>query len=295
VRDHARDYGRIRLLSSAGFAITVAAAGHLFDRTGYGPTYVLCLLLSLALAAAAVFAPDIARADLATIAGDPSDARTGRARGGSFAVALRVQPRLWAVLVAVLVAYLGVMAGFTYLPLRIVALGGQPSDVALSAAVAAFAEIPAMFVAGAVAARIGLRGLFALSSGLYAASFVAWAAFETPTMIIASRALTGVAYAGLGVAVVLAMWVLLPPRLQATGQGLYQVTAFGLAAIAANLVGGLVYEALDSAVLFGGCAVLAVVAAVAGFAWFPRRGEWPWHGTRVDPERAPPPVPPPVG
>jgi PPP family 3-phenylpropionic acid transporter len=284
VHDHARDYSRIRLLASGGFAITVAAAGYLYDRTGYGPTYTLCLALSLALAASAVFAPDIARADLAAIAGRAGRGRDGPARGGSFAVALRVQPRLRGVLFATGLAYVGVMAGFTYLPLRIVDLGGQPSDVALAAAVAAFAEIPAMLIAGALAARIGLRGLFALSSCLYAACFASWVVIDAPALIIASRAFTGFGYAGMGLAAVLTMWVLLPPRLQATGQGLYQVTAFGLAAILANLVGGLVYGSLGHAVLFAGAAVLALVAAFAGFAWLPRRGEAPVGDTETGPE-----------
>lgn len=275
VSDRVHGYGRIRLLASAGFAVTVAAAGFLYDRTGYGPSYALSLVLSLALAAAAVFTPDIARADLAVIAGRGGPGKTGWTRGGSFAVALRVQPRLRAVLAATVLAYVGVMAGFTYLPLRIVDLGGQPSDVALAASASAFAEIPAMLVAGAVAARIGLRGLFALSSCLYAACFAAWVVIDAPAMLIVSRLFTGVAYAGMGVAAVLAMWTLLPARLQATGQGLYQVTAFGLAAMIANLAGGFIYESLGHGVLFAAAAVLAVAAAAAGLASFPRRGEAP--------------------
>jgi predicted MFS family arabinose efflux permease len=65
------------------------------------------------------------------------------------------------------------------------------------------------------------------------------------------------------------MAVLLPPRLQATGQGLYQVTGFGVAAIIANFVGGQVYAGLGSAALFAGAAVLAVAAAILALAVFP--------------------------
>ena len=272
VRDQVRGYGRIRLLASGGFAVAVVAAGYLYDRTGYGPSYVLCSVLSLVLAASAVFAPDIARADLAAISAR-AGGRSVPGRGGSFGVALRVQPRLHRVLLAILLAYAGMMAGFTYLPLRIIALGGQPSDVGLAAAVSAFAEIPALLVAGQVAARIGLRGLFALSAAIYAACFASWIVIDAPALIIASRVATGVAYGGFGVAAVLAMWLLLPSRLQATGQGLYQVTAFGLAAIVANLAGGVVYGSLGHGVLFAGSAILSLAAAAAGFAWLPRRGE----------------------
>ena len=80
----------------------------------------------------------------------------------------------------------------------------------------------------------------------------------------------------MGVAAVLTMWVLLPSRLQATGQGLYQVTAFGLAAIVANLAGGSCTARFGHGGPVrrrGGCS--PSLAAVAGFAWFPRRGESP--------------------
>jgi len=69
------------------------------------------------------------------------------------------------------------------------------------------------------------------------------------------------------------MAVLLPPRLQATGQGLYQVTGFGVAAVVANIGGGLLYGALGSAAVFAVAAVLATAAGLLAVIVFPRRGE----------------------
>ena len=264
--DHGREYGRIRLLTSIGFGLSSALAGFLYNRTGYGPAFVLCALLAVLLAVAAIRAPDIARADLAAVA-------HGRTRGGSFVVALRIQPRLGPVLLALLLAYVGIIAGFTYLPLRLIELGGGPSDVALNAAVSAFAEIPAMLLAGTVAARIGIRGLVAGSALLYAACFISWTVLDNPLLIIATRVPSGMAFAGLWVGSVLTMAVLLPPRLQATGQGLYQVTGFGVAAVVANIGGGLLYGALGSAAVFAVAAVLAAAAGLLAVIVFPRRGE----------------------
>ncbi len=265
VRDRTRDYARVRLLSSLGFATASGAVGLLYDRAGYGPAFVLCAGIAVALAAAARLTPDVPRANLAVES-------SGRTRGGSMAVALRVQPRLLSVLAVLLLIYVGIIASFTFLPLRIVALGGSPSDVALIAAVGAFAEIPAMLLAGAIATRLGLRGLMAGSAFLYAACFLSWTVLDSPALIIATRFASGFAFAGLWVGAVLTMAVLLPPRLQATGQGLYQVTGFGVAAIVANLVGGQVYAGLGSAALFGGAAVLAVASAILALAVFPRAG-----------------------
>jgi PPP family 3-phenylpropionic acid transporter len=266
IHDHGREYGRIRLLSSIGFAVVATSAGFLYDRTGYGPSFVLCAVLAGLLAVVALFAPDVARADLAAVG-------KGRTRGGSFAVALRIQPRLRPVLGGLLLVHIGIIAGFTYLPLRIIELGGGPSDVALNASVSAFAEIPAMLVVGSIATRIGIRGLMAGSALVYAACFASWVVLESPALIIATRIVTGFAFAGLWVGSVLTMAVLLPPRLQATGQGLYQLTGFGIAAVIANFVGGAIYGTLGPGVLFGISAVLASAAGIIIFLVFPRRGE----------------------
>jgi PPP family 3-phenylpropionic acid transporter len=215
---------------------------------------------------AALRAPDVDRADLERVTG-------GHVRGGSFGTALRIQPRLWPVLATLLLVHVGIIAGFTYLPLRLVELGGGPSDVALLAGVSAFAEIPAMLVVGSIAARIGIRGLIAASILVYAACFAAWTVLDSPVAIIASRIATGFSFAGLWVGSVLTMAVLLPPRLQATGQGLYQLVGFGLGAVIANIGGGIVYGAFGSEVLFGIATVIALVAAILAYAFFPRTGE----------------------
>jgi MFS family permease len=96
-----------------------------------------------------------------------------------------------------------------------------------------------------------------------------------PLAIVASRIVTGVAFSGVVVGVVMTIAVLLPADLQATGQALFQTTAFGVAAVIANVVGGLLYESFGHAVLFGLGAVLAVAAAAVGWLAFPhayRRG-----------------------
>ena len=90
-------------------------------------------------------------------------------------------------------------------------------------------------------------------------------------LIMASRVLIGFAFASVIVAVVLTIATLLPADLQATGQALFQTTAFGIAAIIANVVGGLLYSTAGHGAVFGLAAVLAVVAAIGGWLVMPRR------------------------
>ena len=271
VRGQAGAYGRVRLLASLGFAVPVGAVGFIYDRTGYGPAAFLCAAAALGLAVAARGAPDIARADLAVI-GRKGPARPGgRRRGGSFAVALRAQPRLWGLIAVALACHAAISAGFTYLPLRITDLGGQPSDVALSWSIGAFTEIPTMLASAAIVARLGLRGTVAASAIGYAGCLLAWAVAPTPVAIIAIRAASGFCFAGVTVGLVLTASALLPRRLQATGQALYQLIAFGLAAALANAAGGLLYTALGPAVFFAIAAGVAVLGAGLAVAFIPTR------------------------
>ena len=263
-------YERVRLLASLTFAIGTIGAGLLYDRTGYDASYVLLASGAALIALTATSVPDVGRADLtAHRAHSATPARTWRL--GSVGVALRVAPRLGAVLFVVALLHIGIISGYTFLSLRLVELGGSPSVVALSAGISAFAEIPAMLVAGWIAVRIGLRGLFAIGALLYGVSFLSWAVVDSVGLIIASRVLIGFSFASVVIATVLTIATLLPAELQATGQALFQTTAFGIAAIIANVVGGLLYSTAGHAAVFGLGAVLAVAAAIGGWLVMPRR------------------------
>jgi MFS family permease len=268
-----RSYARVRLLASVGFAGTSIAAGVLYDRTGLGPAPLLWAGLALLMLVATRWVPDLAhhgrhapgRAD----AGDSQPVR--RPRGGSFGMALRAQPRLRGVLLGLGLVHIGILAGFTFLSLRLLQLGGQASDVALSAGISAIAEIPAMFVIPRVVARIGIRAQLVGGILLYAAVMVSWAFLADPQLIVATRVASGVAYAAITISAVMTVAALLPPELQATGQGLYQTTGFGLAAVIANLAGGLVFGAGGAMPLFLGCAILALVGAAVAWRTVPAR------------------------
>lgn len=274
VPDPRRDYGRIRLLASVAFAPVVIGAGFLYDHTGYGPAPVLFAILAVVAIASAAFVPDVERADLHAIVADDARPHRGRMptwRLGSVGVALSVAPRLPLVLFAIFLIHVGIMAGWTFLAVRLRELGASPHDIALSSGVSAIAEVPAFILGGLMARRLGVRSLFTLAALLYCACFVAWAILDVPALIIATRVATGFGFAGITSSAVLTIATLLPDRLQATGQALYQTTAFGLAAILANVSGGIVYGALGPGVLFGAAAVLGLVAALAGWFVLPRR------------------------
>jgi MFS transporter, PPP family, 3-phenylpropionic acid transporter len=272
-----RRYGRVRLLTSLSFAIASIAAGFFYDQAGFDAAYILAVAATLTIAVAATRVPDVGRADLETPghgAATPGHGAATPSRSrpwlGSAGVALRVAPRLGAVLVAVMLINITIISGFTYLPLRLADLGSPPSDVALSAGVSAMAEIPAMLVAARVAQRVGLRGMFVVSALIYGGVSASWVVLDSAPLIIATRLISGVAFAWILVCVVLTIARLLPSELQATGQSLYQTFAFGLGAIVANLVGGVLYANIGHSAVFGLGLVLAILAATMGWFVFPR-------------------------
>jgi PPP family 3-phenylpropionic acid transporter len=270
-----RAYARTRMLSSLGFAGASVLAGLLYNRTGFAPASVLWALIAAAIVVVTRWVPDVERFRGQEPAGPDGGsfaaARRSSGRGGSFVVALRTQPRLRGLLLGLGLVHVGMLAGFTFLALRILGLGGQASDVALSAGFSAVAEIPAMLLMPRILARIGVRALLVAGIVLYGLVMASWAVLDDPGLIIATRALSGVAYAAIAIAAVLTIAALLPPELQGTGQGLYQTVGFGVSAIVANALGGLIYGAGGALPLFLGCAALAGLGAVVAWRTVPAR------------------------
>lgn len=260
MRDPAREYGRVRAMTSASFTVASIGLGLLYGAMGYGPAAVVFGVVAAAMALAGTRVPDVARATLAT-----------RARGGSIREAFAVQPALPRALLAVGLVFAGMLAGFTFLPLRILELGGGAPHVAAASAVSAAVEIVAMVAAGRLAPRIGLRLLFGGSALLYAVSLALWAVLPSVEAIIASRVITGAAFAGLWIACVMTIQRLLPPRLQGTGQSLLSITATGVAGFVANVVGGILYAEQGAAAVFGLAALTGLAGIAAGWTALPGR------------------------
>lgn len=259
--DPGRQYGKVRAHASAGFTVAIIALGMIYGLTGYWLMPPLFLIVALAIATVAGGLPDVGRATLAA-----------HRRGGAIREVLAIEPGLVSLLVAVGLAHIGVFAGFTFLSLRIVELGGGAPEVAFSSAVAAAAEIGAMVVAGRMVARIGLRAVFATSSLLYVVSLLLWAVLGSPVAIIASRVISGAGFSGLWIASVMTVRTLLPSHFQGSGQALISMTTAGIAAFLADALGGLVYAQAGSGALFATCAVLSGLGAAAGWRTFPGRG-----------------------
>jgi MFS family permease len=149
-------------------------------------------------------------------------------------------------------------------------LGGGSVVVGLAGALSAVVEIPGLILAGIVADRYGLRVLFVASGVILVVIPAAWAVMTDVDLILATRAMVGIGFAGMLVGGVLTMRVLLPAGLQGSGQTLFQATLFGFSGFVINALGGLLYPSIGYEGLFALCAALAGVGVVVGWVAYGR-------------------------
>jgi MFS family permease len=292
--DASREYSRLRLLTSVSAAASAVACGLLYTQTGYVVAPLLYLATMVLTIAAAQFVPmgresersrralEVASAGAAGVAPPVQLERQGRF--GSVGEALGGRPRLVVALLSVVLVFIGVVASGTFVGLRIADLGGGPLQVGLANGIGSIAEVPGLILAGWVAARFGLRRLLVVSATGFAACLASWVVLADAPSIFATRFVSGIFFGGIVVAFVLTMAQFLPARLQATGQTLFQAAGFGLAAIIANLLGGILYGAAGPLGVFGGAALCTLAGGAIGFLALPGR-------VRVTPVPIPEPGP----
>ncbi len=252
-----RQYGALRALQSLAFAIGVVAVGFLYNRSGYGASPAVVLVCSVLLFVLVGRVIDRTRDAAFRRSGTDGDRPAGRF--GSVGRAFALQPRLLGVLAAFTLAWAGVQGAMTFVTIRIVELGGQPSDVALTFGISALFEVPGLIVAGWLGRRIGLRALAAGSLVGFGVCIASWAFLPSPDAINATRVFTGLCYGSFTAARVLLVARLLPASLQATGQGLVQAATVGIGTVLGTAIGGIAYGGLGATGFFLGAAAAAII------------------------------------
>ena len=280
LEDPSREYARLRLLTSVAAAASSVACGFVYGAGGYlaAPLIYLVAMASTFICAQRVpHGRDSERYRQARALRDGKvHAVPERGRLGSVSEAFKVKPRLVAVLISVTCVFFGIMASGTYITLRISDLGGGPTEVGFVNGIGSGAEIPGLVIAGLLVARLGARWVLAASSVGFAACMLSWIVLVDAGPILATRFASGIFFSGIFVSYVLTVATMLPARLQSTGQTLLQAAAFGIAAILANLAGGILYGAVGPVGVFGVGAVIAVIGGAVGFVALPTdRGQIP--------------------
>jgi MFS family permease len=260
-----RQYGALRAHASLSFTVGVVAVGFLYSWAGYGAAPAVFLIWAGALLLLVRRIPDRRTDSQVRPHADGSAGERGR-RFGSLGRAFAVQPRLWVLLAVFAFAFAGLQGALTFIGIRIVDLGGRPSDVALSFGLASVAEIPGLVAAGWLGRRVGLRRLFVGSLVLYGLCITSWGILPYVVAINATRLVTGLCNGSLMAARVLMVPRLLPQSLQATGQVLFQSATLGFGTVIGSVIGGVVYGWFGPTIFFAAAGGVAIAGGVG--AWF---------------------------
>jgi MFS transporter, PPP family, 3-phenylpropionic acid transporter len=264
-----RRYAHLRMISSFTYALAALVGGIIYSSTGFEWSLLLVGAGGLGLAVVARRLPDVGRARV--------DRASGRGHSWSATATapvrlLRATPGLPVALLAIALAFLGYMAGNTFMGLYLLELGGSPAAVGLASAISAAIEVPAIFVAGIVAHRYGVRVLFVVAAASATTGVAGWAMAPDVAFVLACRLFAGVGYGGMLVAGVMAVRYFVAPERQATGQGLFQATCFGAAAVVVNVVGGQLHGVIGYRGLFALCAAVGLIGIVIGWRALPGVG-----------------------
>jgi PPP family 3-phenylpropionic acid transporter len=264
-----KQYGNLRSLTSLSYALAVVAAGFVYNDAGYQASPLVLLVAAAAIFVIVGRVPDPTRDATVRAAGANHGGDEAAGRFGSISRALAVEPRLLVLLAALTLGYTGVMAGVTFVTIRIDDLGGRPSDVALTYGISALTEIPGLMVTGFLVRRVGLPTMFLVALALHAILIASWGILATPEAINATRLLTGLCFGSLLATRVLAIDRLLPAELQGTGQTLVTAVTFGLGAVTGSVVGGFVYSGFGPLVFFMFAGALTLAGGIG--TWFALR------------------------
>jgi MFS transporter, PPP family, 3-phenylpropionic acid transporter len=262
-----RDYSRLRLLTSISAGGGGIGFGLLYSQTGYMAAPYIYAVVMAATVACVMFVPHGRDSERRRVARGAEAAREEeRGRFGSVSEAFAISPILFGVLTSVTLIFLGVMGSATYIGIRISDLGGGATGVGFANGAGSLAEVPGLLVAGWLVARFGIRSVLAVSAFGFAACMAGWIWIVDPYLILVTRFISGIFFAGIFFSFVMTMARVLPQRLQATGQTLFQAACFGIAAVVSSVVGGVLYSTVGAGGVFGVGAVCAVAGGLLGLA-----------------------------
>ncbi len=259
--EESRDYGRIRRWTSLGWVVASLGAGAAYALVGPGVLPIGFAVASLGIAVVAV-------------GGRSGGARKGAVPGGgaqsgglrAFLGLARESRVFGPFLAGLFVMAIGTSAAFSFLPLQLVSTGGGPLLVGLASALPALVEIPFFSWIGALAARLGLRSLFAVGVALSVLQLLVVAIAPDPWVITAVRTVDGAAYALRYASIVLIVGACLPERVRAMGQSSVWFVSGAIAPIIGDPVGGFIYGGLGGQALFASGAMVVGLGAAIGWA-----------------------------
>jgi PPP family 3-phenylpropionic acid transporter len=252
VRGTGSGFGSVRVWGSLGWSILVLVSGWLIQRTTIQTAFAgFAVFLLAALSVLFLHRPS----PLPQTA--PSPPPAAPTAGSGEADRYRPVPALF---LAVILGWIAVAGVRQFESLFIKQLGAGEEMIGFSAMLSALVELPGMFWADSLARRFGARRVLVsgmILDGLLRGSVLLWPSIPA---IVVSRALVGISFSLTTVGVVAYVQEITPHRHQTRAVALYTVVARNMVFLAANPLGGVIFDTVGALWLYA----VALVGNMAG-------------------------------
>lgn len=242
-------YGRVRLGGTIGWGITASAAGIVIEKYGLDWAFWLyAALMFVAFLASRKFTFDHVKQEVSI--------RRGMRE-------LFSNRRLVLFLAIAFVCGMALTSINLYLSAYMVELGIGESVIGIALSIGTVAELPALFFADRLLARLKPHGMLVLSMVATMARLFLYATLTTRAGILVFQLVNGLTFASLWVAGVSYVNEIAPPGLKTTAQGIFGAVVFGFGAAAAGFLGALLLESVGGAHMYAIFGALMLAALVA--------------------------------
>ncbi len=232
-----RSYGSIRVWGTPGYILTTWIMSGVLKQTGLVGlfyAYAGCMLLA---GVAALWLP----------------ARRHHQAARNFSHGLGQllrQPALLLFLVSVFLAGTAFAAYNAFFSISLQDMGASLALISLANVTASLSELPVLSLAAHLLRRLGVRGTLILSYAAYTLRWAILALARTPLVVLVPQLGHGLSWGAMTVGGVAYVKAHSPAGLEATGQSLFNASAYGLGATVGALTSGWVYDQFGAARLF---------------------------------------------
>lgn len=239
------DYGKNRSGGSVGYSVTSALAGVLIAKFGYDLLFLLHVILFAVVIVIVLFIPGVpcGNARKKKVEGAQLQSEQGESLsfGGIIKMLLRNQ-KYMVFLLSTFCFYMALKAWCTYIPYKIIELGGADKELGYAIALAAVGEIPILFIMNRCVQRFRLSFIYITATLCLFARGLLMLTAQSMSMVMLSELLEAFTYAFF-IAVSLEMINRIVPRsIRTTAVTVEVAVTNGLSGIIGTFIGGILVD-----------------------------------------------------
>ncbi len=242
------NFGEVRLMGSAGFALAAVIVGKIIQETSIHSTFMIYSLLFILM--------------LITVRSIPFEGNgTAKKRASMKDVSgILKNFRFILMILSVMLASIALGANSSYIAVLIEKTGGSVAILGLVWFVLAFSELPAFFFGNHIIRKLGELNAFIIAMALFAIRFGLCAIEQGYASIIIIQLMQGISFPLFLMGGLQYMNKVVPEQIRATGITLLSSLGFGLGSLFGNLGGGIL---LDSHSIFFLYAVISCICLLS--------------------------------